>query len=89
MRLFNSNEQNKFVEHAMNKLDIINRAIDALNERIPTGKAEVQVAEDAVFLILMGKSFGVSSSWNLMSDVCWNALRSGRPTYPRTKRFYT
>lgn len=41
----------------MNNLDIINRAVDALNQRIPNGKAEVQVAEDAVFLILMGKKF--------------------------------
>lgn len=55
--VFKSDEQNKFIEQTMNNLEIINRAVVALNERIPTGKAEVQVAENAVFLILMGKKF--------------------------------
>lgn len=41
----------------MNNLDIINRAVAALNERLPVGKAEVQVVDDVVFLTLMRKKY--------------------------------
>lgn len=41
----------------MNNLDIINRAVAALNDRLPAGQAEVQVVNDAVFLTLMGKRY--------------------------------
>ncbi len=41
----------------MDNIEIINRAIAALNDRLPAGKADVHVANDAVFLNLMGKMF--------------------------------